>query len=87
MTSLWVNVNIKVPLVASAWTRLPTSILPSGHDAIERGDDLLVETAARMFREKGFDGVGVDAIMKSAGLTHGASTVISDQRTNLPPKR
>ena len=47
----------------------------------------IVETAARMFREKGFDGVGVDAIMKSAGLTHGASTVISDQRTNLPPKQ
>jgi TetR/AcrR family transcriptional regulator, transcriptional repressor for nem operon len=31
----------------------------------------IVETAARMFREKGFDGVGVDAIMKGAGLTHG----------------
>jgi len=31
----------------------------------------IVETAARMFREKGFDGVGVDAIMQGAGLTHG----------------
>jgi TetR/AcrR family transcriptional repressor of nem operon len=31
----------------------------------------IVETAARMFREKGFDGAGVDAIMKGAGLTHG----------------
>ena len=31
----------------------------------------IVETAARMFRENGFDGVGVDAIMKGAGLTHG----------------
>jgi TetR/AcrR family transcriptional regulator, transcriptional repressor for nem operon len=31
----------------------------------------IVETASRMFREKGFDGVGVDAIMKGAGLTHG----------------
>jgi TetR/AcrR family transcriptional repressor of nem operon len=31
----------------------------------------IVETAARMFREKGFEGVGVDAIMKGAGLTHG----------------
>ena len=27
--------------------------------------------AARLFREKGFDGVGLDAIMKEAGLTHG----------------
>jgi TetR/AcrR family transcriptional repressor of nem operon len=32
---------------------------------------LIVETASRLFREKGFDGVGVDAIMKGAGLTHG----------------
>ena len=31
----------------------------------------IVETAARMFREHGFDGVGVDAIMRGAGLTHG----------------
>ncbi len=31
----------------------------------------IVETAARLFRENGFDGVGIDAIMKEAGLTHG----------------
>lgn len=31
----------------------------------------IVEAAARLFREEGFDGVGVDAIMKEAGLTHG----------------
>jgi TetR/AcrR family transcriptional repressor of nem operon len=31
----------------------------------------IVETAARLFRENGFDGVGIDAIMKAAGLTHG----------------
>jgi TetR/AcrR family transcriptional regulator, transcriptional repressor for nem operon len=31
----------------------------------------IVEIAARLFRENGFDGVGVDAIMKGAGLTHG----------------
>src|SRR5690348_17056449 len=31
----------------------------------------IVETASRMFREKGFDGVGVDTIMNGAGLTHG----------------
>jgi TetR/AcrR family transcriptional repressor of nem operon len=31
----------------------------------------IVEIASRMFRESGFDGVGVDAIMKGAGLTHG----------------
>src|ERR1044072_1623403 len=31
----------------------------------------IVETAWRLFREHGFDGIGVDAIMKRAGLTHG----------------
>ena len=31
----------------------------------------IVETASRLFREKGVDGVGIDAIMSGAGLTHG----------------
>jgi TetR/AcrR family transcriptional repressor of nem operon len=32
----------------------------------------IVEVAGKLFREKGFDGVSVADIMKSAGLTHGA---------------
>jgi TetR/AcrR family transcriptional repressor of nem operon len=32
----------------------------------------LVETAARLFRERGIDDVGVAEISKAAGLTHGA---------------
>jgi TetR/AcrR family transcriptional repressor of nem operon len=31
----------------------------------------IVAEASRLFRERGFDGVGVDAIMQAAGLTHG----------------
>src|ERR1044071_923071 len=31
----------------------------------------IVEAASRLFRDKGLDGVGVDAIMREAGLTHG----------------
>jgi TetR/AcrR family transcriptional repressor of nem operon len=33
--------------------------------------EAIVAAAARLFRERGFDGVGVDAVMKAAGLTHG----------------
>jgi TetR/AcrR family transcriptional regulator, transcriptional repressor for nem operon len=31
----------------------------------------IIRNAARLFREKGFDGIGVAELMKSAGLTHG----------------
>ena len=31
----------------------------------------VVEVAARLFRERGFDGVGVAELMKAAGFTHG----------------
>src|SRR5882724_7355908 len=31
----------------------------------------VVDVASRLFREKGFDGIGIADIMKGAGLTHG----------------
>jgi TetR/AcrR family transcriptional repressor of nem operon len=31
----------------------------------------ILEAAARLFRERGFDGIGVADLMKEAGLTHG----------------
>src|SRR5579864_8406171 len=37
----------------------------------ERHEKILQE-AARLFRERGFDGAGVAEIMTAAGLTHGA---------------
>jgi len=36
-----------------------------------RNRDRIVEAAARRFRERGFDGIGVADVMKEAGLTHG----------------
>ena len=33
---------------------------------------LILDAAARMFRERGFEGVTVAEVMKAAGLTHGA---------------
>lgn len=42
----------------------------SREQAVENRKRVL-ETAARLFREKGFDGIGVADLMKAAGLTHG----------------
>lgn len=37
----------------------------------EANRSLVVETASRLFRERGFDGVGVADLMAAAGFTHG----------------
>lgn len=37
----------------------------------QKNRERVVETAAGLFRERGFDGVGVAELMRSAGLTHG----------------
>jgi TetR/AcrR family transcriptional repressor of nem operon len=42
----------------------------SKQQAAENREGVL-DAAAKLFRERGFDGVGVDAVMAEAGLTHG----------------
>src|SRR5688572_33446925 len=42
---------------------------PSQHKAETR--EKILKAAARLFRESGYDGVGVDAIMNEVGLTAG----------------
>jgi TetR/AcrR family transcriptional regulator, transcriptional repressor for nem operon len=37
----------------------------------ERNRKQILEVAGRLFRQRGFDGVGVDDLMKAAGFTHG----------------
>jgi TetR/AcrR family transcriptional regulator, transcriptional repressor for nem operon len=37
----------------------------------EQNRDRVVETAGRLFREKGFDGIGLNDLMQAAGLTRG----------------
>ncbi|WP_079417900.1 TetR/AcrR family transcriptional regulator [Thiomonas intermedia] len=37
----------------------------------ERNRCAVVASAARLFRERGFDGVGLGEVMRAAGLTHG----------------
>src|SRR6516225_1279032 len=64
--------NVKGPLTIhgegaseSGTMRYPASQTAEKHERILR-------EAARLFRERGFDGAGVADIMKAAGLTHGA---------------
>ena len=37
----------------------------------EQNRERIIDVAAKLFRERGFDGIGVADLMKSAGLTHG----------------
>src|SRR2546428_13474357 len=37
----------------------------------ERNRKQILEVAGRLFRQRGFDAVGVDDLMKAAGFTHG----------------
>lgn len=48
-----------------------------------RKHETILDEAARLFRERGFAGVGVADIMKAAGLTHGAFYAHFDSKDAL----
>ena len=54
----------------------------SREQAAENREKIL-STAAKLFREKGFDGVGVADLMKEAGLTHGGFYGHFDSKEDL----
>src|SRR5262245_4422131 len=43
----------------------------------------IVDTAARLFRKKGYDGIGVADLMQEAGLTHGGFYAHFDSKEDL----
>ena len=43
----------------------------------------VIKVASRLFRERGFDGVGVDTVMAGAGLTHGGFYNSFDSKQTL----
>jgi TetR/AcrR family transcriptional repressor of nem operon len=51
--------------------RFEVIIMRVSREQAAQNRERIVETAARLFREKGFDGIGVADLMKGAGLTHG----------------
>ena len=44
----------------------------------------ILDAASRLFREKGYDGIGVDAIMNEAGLTAGGVYISTAKPPLLP---
>jgi TetR/AcrR family transcriptional repressor of nem operon len=69
MTIVMVDVKWHLSYIPSRGKKEP-HMRVSRAKAVENRERI-VDTASRLFREKGFDGVGVDAIMHGAGLTHG----------------
>ena len=49
----------------------------------DQNRERIIETAARLFRERGFDGVGVADLMQNAGLTHGGFYGQFDSKEDL----
>jgi TetR/AcrR family transcriptional repressor of nem operon len=43
----------------------------ASREQAQQNRERVVDTASRLFRERGFDGVGIADLMKAAGLTHG----------------
>lgn len=43
----------------------------NSHERAQKNRQTVIETAARLLRHHGFDGIGVADMMKEAGLTHG----------------
>jgi TetR/AcrR family transcriptional repressor of nem operon len=62
-------VSVIYPVKASTGAVEATMRVTREKAAENRGK--IVAAASRLFRERGLDGVGLDAIMEAAGLTHG----------------
>src|SRR5688572_6186334 len=57
-------------MLSSDDTRQEIGMKVSREQAVQNRERI-VEAAARLFRERGFDGIGVADLMNEAGLTHG----------------
>ncbi|MGW3103416.1 TetR/AcrR family transcriptional regulator [Streptomyces sp. NPDC001100] len=65
------SIDIYVRLTAERQLRKGRPIVRVTKAQAERNRAHIVATAARLFRERGYDGVGVAELMAAAGFTHG----------------
>lgn len=63
--------NIQRPRHGADRRKLSKACLKVTREQALQNRDRVLDVAARLFRERGFDGIGVADLMKSAGLTHG----------------
>jgi len=62
---------------------LPEGAVRVSREQFTENGQRILDAAARLFREKGFEGVGVDGIMEDAGLTHGGFYGHFDSKADL----
>lgn len=55
----------------SSYFRGETTRMKVSREQAAENRERIVQVAARLFRERGFDGIGVADLMRAAGLTHG----------------
>jgi TetR/AcrR family transcriptional repressor of nem operon len=63
---------IAIIIVLIATAIIGVKLVKVSREKVEQNRQKLVDTAGRLFREHGINGVGVAEISKAAGLTHGA---------------
>jgi TetR/AcrR family transcriptional repressor of nem operon len=59
------------------------TIVKISRDQVVKNRETILREAARLFRERGFDGVTVAEVMSAAGLTHGAFYGYFDSKEEL----
>ena len=68
MIELYDDRHLKCKHVPNHESEVPMKV---SREQMAENRERILDTAAQLFRERGFDGIGVADLMKSAGLTHG----------------
>src|SRR6266571_2081488 len=56
---------------SSIWISHREAVMKVSREQAAQNRERVVQTAATLFRERGYSGIGVAELMKGAGLTHG----------------
>jgi TetR/AcrR family transcriptional repressor of nem operon len=65
------TIDVEHHIKSQAFFRTRKRAMRVSRERAAENRDRIIEVAGRLFRECGFDGIGVADLMKAAGLTHG----------------